>query len=346
MLAPTADVVPDPVRTLITGVNGFVGQWLAHHLSSERGPEHATSTRLWGMAWGRAGRAALADMACSLEVLDGDLGDSASLRAAAEISRPELVYHLAGASSVAASWSEPSRALEINALGQLRLLEALSAAGLQTLTVLASSAEVYGRSAGDRPITEQAEVAPVSPYGVSKAAQELVARMYSASRGLPSIVLRLFNLVGPGQSPAFAASSFARQVAEIEHGLRRPVLAVGDLRAVRDFTDVRDAARAFRLVSLHGAPGAVYNLCSGTAVPVQDLLDILLALATRPIQVEIDEARLRTADIAVLCGDPARLHDACGWRPEIGLEQTMADLLGWWRRRIGDETTSDSDPVE
>lgn len=321
------------MRTLITGINGFVGPWLAKHVLEQPESEHVS-----GMAWGPEGREVLADLEPELEIIDGDLSDQASLRSVVEASRPDTVFHLAGASSVAASWSSPAQAIEVNALGQLRLLEAITGAGLRPLFIVASSAEVYGRVAaladGSISVSEQAPVAPITPYGVSKASQELIAAMYTASKDVPSICMRLFNLIGPGQSPVFAASSFARQIAEIEAGASPPRIRVGDLGAVRDLTDVRDAARAFWLAGLRGLSGTTFNLCSGRAIPIRALLDALLAMTECRIEVEVDPSRLRTADIPVLRGDPSRLRSTTGWEPELSLQRTLADLLEWWRGRI------------
>ncbi len=317
------------MRALITGINGFVGPWVAAELL--RGDP---DIRIWGMAWGDAGREPLAELeGPRLEVVDGDLSDPPSLAAVLDRARPEVVLHLAAASSVAGSWTSPARVLEINAVGQVHLFEALLASAAERpRVVVASSAEVYGRVPQDRvPVTEDAPLEPVSPYGVSKAVQDLLARQYHVAHGLDTVRLRLFNHTGPRRPPHFFASGFARQIADIERGRRPSRIAVGDLEVVRDLTDVRDVARAWRLAALHGASGEVYNVCSGRAVKVGEVLHRLLALAGTEIEVEGDPALLRSADVPVLVGDPSRFARATGWSPSIPLERTLADLLDWWR---------------
>jgi GDP-4-dehydro-6-deoxy-D-mannose reductase len=311
------------VRYLITGVNGFVGPWLVRHLR-----EQIPGAQIFGMAWGDQGREELAE----IRLLEGDLTVPESLTPVLATARPDVVVHLAAASSVASSWQRPAQALEINAIGQVNLLEAMARQGMTPLTVIASSAEVYGRV--DGAAEETLPPQPISPYGVSKATQELIAHQYANSHGLPVIRLRLFNLIGPGQAQAFAASSFARQVAEIEKGLLPPCIRVGNLAAKRDFTDVRDAVRAFYMAATRGRPGDLFNVCSGRAVTIRELLDQLLALARRPIAEEVDPQRLRRADIPLLLGSNRRLYEATGWRPEIQLRQTLLDLLDWWRARL------------
>jgi GDP-4-dehydro-6-deoxy-D-mannose reductase len=321
-MAARIAALPD-MRFLITGVNGFVGPWLVRHLR-----EHVAAAQIFGMAWGEAGREELTE----INLLDGDLTVPDSLPPVLATARPDVVFHLAAASSVASSWQRPAQALEINAIGQVHLLEAIHGLGISPLTVIASSAEVYGRL--DGAAEESLPLMPISPYGVSKATQELIAHQYADSYGLPVIRLRLFNLIGPGQAAGFAASSFARQVAEIEKGLSAPCIRVGNLAAKRDFTDVRDAVRAFYLAATRGRPGDTYNLCSGRAVAIRELLDQLLAMARRPITEEVDPQRLRPADIPVLLGSNRRLSEATGWQPELQLRQTLRDLLDWWRARV------------
>jgi GDP-4-dehydro-6-deoxy-D-mannose reductase len=236
---------------------------------------------------------------------------------------------------VAASWESPRSVYEINVLGQLHLLEALRRRQPMPTVVVASSAEIYGRvDHGDTPITEETPLRPASPYAVTKAAQDLQAAQYFIAHQLPIVRLRLFNHTGPGRPSRFVVSSFARQIAEIEAGLREPILRVGNLDVARDFTDVRDVVRAWRLAALKSVPGEAYNVCSGRATVVRTILDGLLAHSPRSITVEVDPARLRPGEIAVLYGDPARFTGDTGWQPDIPFEQTIADLLEWWRTTL------------
>ncbi len=320
------------MRILITGITGFVGTWLARHLV-----EDLHQTGVHGLVRRESDRRGLEGLESALVLLEGDLTDDASLVRVVQSVRPELVFHLAASSTVASSWSTPTELMEVNVVGQVKLFETLRTVDLAPVVVVAGSGEVYGRTGGKGPVDESAPLKPVSPYAVSKAAQDLLAYQYYAAYGLPAIRLRLFNHTGPGRPDRFVASSFARQLAEIEAGLRPPLLEVGNLDAVRDFTDVRDVVRAYWLAARGGRPGAVYNVCSGRPVAIREVLDRLLALSDVPVDVRMDPGRLRQAEVAVLYGDPGRFHAATGWQPEIPLEKTLEDLLEYWRGRIARE---------
>ena len=314
------------MRVLITGVTGFVGPYLANELAAE--PE----VELFGMAWNGNDHATAALLPAGLETLTGDITDDGSIHEVLEAAKPQVVVHLAGASSGAAAWRRPAESLEINALGTLRLLEGIRRLGLDTTTIVASSGEVYG-SADDEahPLTEDSPLRPLSPYAASKASQDLVAAQYPRAYGMRVIRLRLFNHTGPRHPEQFVASSFARQIARIERGLQEPVLEVGNLDARRDFVDVRDVARAYRLAVRSDVTGDVFNVCSGRAVSIRRILELLLGLARCEVVVHPDPERMRPADIPLLIGDPRRFREATGWVPEIPLEQTLSDLLDWWR---------------
>jgi len=320
------------VRILITGITGFVGAWLARHLVEDQ-----RQNEVHGLVRWNSDRGALEGLESSLVLLEGDLTDGASLVRVVRAVRPEVVFHLAASSTVASSWSTPAELMKVNVVGQVNLLEALRTVDLAPVVVVACSGEVYGRAGGNGAVDETAPLEPVSPYAVSKAAQDLMAYQYHAAYGLPTIRLRLFNHTGPGRPERFVASSFARQLAEIEADLRPPVLSVGNLDAVRDFTDVRDVARAYWLASRGGRPGAVYNVCSGRPVAIRELLDRLLSLSSASVEVHLDPGRFRQAEVPVLYGDPGRFRAATGWQAEIPLEKTLQDLLAYWRRRVGAE---------
>ncbi len=212
------------------------------------------------------------------------------------------------------------------------------ALALSPVVVVPCSAEAYGRVDPSRcPLTEEEPFRPVSPYAVSKAAQDLMAYQVHASRGLPVIRMRPFNHTGPGRPDRFVASSFARQLAEMEAGLRPPELHVGNLDAVRDFTDVRDVVRAYRLAADRCTPGEAYHVCSGRPVAVREILEILVSLSTVEPHVVVDPERMRPADIPELWGSAEKLHRATGWAPSIPLERTLGDLLEDWRRRLARE---------
>jgi GDP-4-dehydro-6-deoxy-D-mannose reductase len=284
------------------------------------------------MTWNGDDHATSGLLPPALQPLVGDVTDDGSIRAVLEAARPDVVYHLAGASSGAAAWRRPIACYEVNALGTLRLLEGVRRLGLATTTVVASSGEVYGTADDEaHPLTEDSPLRPLSPYAASKASQDLVAAQYPRAYGMRVIRLRLFNHTGPRHPEQFVASSFARQIARAERGLQEPVLEVGNLEARRDFVDVRDVARAYRLAARREVSGDVFNVCSGRAISIRRILELLLGLARCELTVRPDPERMRPADIPLLLGDPRRFREATGWVPEVPIERTLADLLDWWR---------------
>jgi GDP-4-dehydro-6-deoxy-D-mannose reductase len=314
------------MRTLITGVTGFVGHYLVEHIGAVS-PE--------AEVWGLVSDAEPGEAPPGVREVSGDLTDFPSLVAAVGTARPEIVIHLAASSSVATSWDRPGRVLEVNAVGTVNLLEALRELDASPRVVVSSSAEIYGMVSTDlQPIREDCPLHPVSPYATSKAALDLIAAQYFRGFGMPTVRLRLFPHTGPRRQPQFVASSFARQIARIERGLDPPRLAVGNLEAVRDFTDVRDIVRAYWLAATDGRAGEAYNVCSSRGISIRNLLDLLLSRSETKIEVEIDPARLRPADIPMLVGDGSRFAEATGWRPEIEFERTLGDLLEWWRSEL------------
>lgn len=317
------------MRVLITGVTGFVGP----HLAAELRRDDA-GTELWGLTWGDFDRTVVESAAPGIRLVESDLTRPGCLDPILERARPDVVYHLAAASSVARSWESAARCLEINALGTAYLFDAVGRSGIDPVIVISSTAEIYGRLEDtSHPIGEPTPPAPLSPYGTSKLAQDLLAAQYHTGRGLATVRLRFFHLTGPGRPPHFVASSFARQIARAELGLEPPVLRVGNLGAVRDFTDVRDAVRACRLAADARHAGEVFHVCTGREVTISALVETLLGMSRRPIDVEVDPALVRRADVPWLVGDPSKIRDATGWRAEIPLERTLEDLLDWWRER-------------
>ena len=262
----------------------------------------------------------------------GDITDNARLRAILGKVQPDVIFHLAALTNPRLEYQELHR---VNALGTLSLLDAVHQVCPKVLVLITSSSAVYGLvEQADLPIRETQPFRPLNAYAVSKIAQEMVAYTYYARYGLNVIRTRAFNLVGPGQPPSLVCSAFAKQIAEIEAGQAEPVLRVGNLTPQRDFVDVRDGARAYRLIAQHGQPGEVYNVCSEQPVSIQTCLDELLRLTRIPIRVEQDPDRMRPSDIPVSVGDGSLLRRQTGWCPAIPLEQSLADLLDDWRRRI------------
>jgi GDP-4-dehydro-6-deoxy-D-mannose reductase len=315
------------VKVLITGIAGFAGSHLAE-LALREGAE-VTGTVLPG-----APADNLSALRDAVRTLPCDLTEPGGVaRVLAEV-RPDRVFHLAGLSVVGTSWERRAEVLRQNLDGTFQLFEGLRATPAPCLLV--SSAEVYGAVAESlQPIGESQPVCPLSPYGLTKACQELYADYYLRAERLPVVIVRPFNHVGPRQGPGFVWSDIARQVVAIEQGRRAPVLEVGTVVTRRDFTDVRDIVRAYWMLLERARPREVYNVASGRALAIRDVIDRFLALAlTRdPIEVRVVADRVRPIDIPLLLGNAGRLRALTGWKPEIPLEQSFADVLADWRVR-------------
>jgi GDP-4-dehydro-6-deoxy-D-mannose reductase len=306
---------------LVTGAAGFAGSHLVELLSHD-----GANLFAWHRPGGRPhGGAQLADWR-PVDLLDAGL----VRRAVAEI-RPDAIYHCAGAAHVGQSWGATEATLRLNVLGTHHLLEALRATGVDARVLIPSSGMIYGRSL--EPLTEDHALVPPSPYGLSKLAQELLGLRASTGHVRVAIA-RAFNHLGPRQSPMFAASSFAKQIAEIEAGSVEPDVIVGNLEARRDTLDVRDTVRAYRVILERGAPGRVYNVSSGTATSARDVLEMLITRSRVPVKVRVDPARFRPNDLPVVAGDSSRLREELGWEPEIPLSKTLDDLLSYWRNAV------------
>jgi GDP-4-dehydro-6-deoxy-D-mannose reductase len=303
---------------LVTGAAGFAGSHLVDRLL-DSGVEVA--------AWShRGGRSPVAGNAARWQAVDLLARDDVDR--AIDGLRPDVVYHCAGRAAVGNAWTELGRTLEVNVRGTLHLLGAVERHAPHARVIVTSSALVYRHSAS--PIAEDAEVGPEGPYAVSKFAQDRLAASF-ADR-LHVVIARPFNHIGPRQTADFLASSVARQVARIERGVMPPQLSVGNLSALRDFTDVRDVVAAYDQLASRGAAGGIYNVCSGRAVAVQALVDGIVARAKVPIEVVTDPARFRPVDVPVVVGSCKRLEALTGWSPTIPLERTLDDLLAWWRQ--------------
>ena len=300
---------------LVTGATGFAGGHLLERLAAGGAPVHA-----FAHAGGQPPSPHAGVHWWSVDLLDRE-----AVRGALQAARPSVVYHCAGLADVQNAWKAPARALRVNVVGTHNLLEGCRDVGLSCRVFVTGSAQIYRPSTGA--ISEEDEVAPANPYGVSKLAQELTA----AASGLPVLLARPFNHAGPRQSPSYASSAFAQQIARIEAGGLDPVLRVGNLESRRDITDVRDTVRAYQALAESGVPLRPYNVCSGRAYSMREILDILLSLARVRVRVDVDPARLRPSDNPIILGSHARLTTDTGWRPEIPIEQTLADLLDYWR---------------
>lgn len=317
------------LTVLVTGIAGFVGSHFAEY--ALRQGAMVIGSRLPG-----SGTDAIAHIEHDLQLVDVDLREPVSVRRLVERARPDWIIHLAAQSFVGTSWEAPAETLTNNVLSQLHLLEAVREAGAQPRVLVVGSSDEYGDVESELAIDEDAPLRPLSPYAVSKVAQDLMGYQYWRSYGLPVVRARPFNHEGPRRGEAFVTSSFARQIAEIEAGLKDPVIRVGNLKARRDFSDVRDIVRGYWLLLQHGRPGDVYNLCSGRAWSIQAILEFLLAQARAgEIEVREDASLMRPADVPTLVGDPGKILRAVGWRAEIPFEQTLRDMLAYWRAHVG-----------
>jgi len=298
------------VRALVTGAGGFVGTWLSAHLRSA-GDDVVEIDR------------------------EIDVADGPALRQAVADASPDAIYHLAALTHVGRSWDEPAEVLRVNVLGTAEVLAAARSLPRAPVVLVVSSAEVYGAVDPARlPIGESTELAPLTPYAASKAAAEHVALQAWRGFGQPVVVARPFNHVGPGQAPAFAVSALARRIVEARRA-GATSLSVGSLDTSRDFTDVRDVVRAYRLLVTRGRPGSVYNVCSGRAVAIADVVQRLLELSGTRLELVTDPSLLRPAEIPVLEGDNSALRATTGWSPAISLDETLRDVLSWWQERLG-----------
>jgi len=317
-------------RILITGITGFAGSHLADHVLASHPGVEVFGTYRW-----RSRRENIEHLEGKVRLVESDLGDQNALRAALELARPDAIFHLAAQSFVPTSWRAPAETFHINVTGEINLFEAIRELGLDPVVHIACSSEEYGLVHRDEtPITEQNPLRPLSPYAVSKVAQDLLGYQYFRSYGLRAVRTRGFNHEGPRRGEVFVMSNFARQIAMIEAGLNEPVMRVGNLDAVRDFTDVRDMVRAYWLAAERGEPGEVYNIASGRGITIRDMLDKLLGMSTVAVDVQTDPARLRPSDVEVLLGDASKFRAATGWEPTIPLEQTLADTLDYWRGEL------------
>ena len=315
------------MRVLITGINGFVGGYLAEHLLATGGWD------VYGV--GRAPNVSLADLRDRVMYQAVDFSSRDEVQTVLEQIKPDVIFHLAAQSNVHRSFAEPEETLAANIFPALHIFQSVATLDQQPLILIIGSNEVYGRvQPEDLPVDEETPFRPVSPYAVSKVTQDMLAHQYMVSHNLRTIRVRPFNHIGPRQSEQFVACAFAAQIARIEAGQQEPLLRVGNLAAERDFTDVRDMVRAYELVATRGTVGHVYNIGSGRSTSIQWLLETLLSLSTCDIAVEPDPARMRPADIPRIVCDSRRLKQHTDWTPQIPLEQTLSDILNYWRAHV------------
>lgn len=305
-------------RVLVTGCSGFLAPFLIDGLIQEG------ETGLFGLT-------EVTDFRSDkLKVFHVDIVDQGQVVAAIQAIRPEMIFHLAAVSNVKASWEVPDLTYKVNFIGSVHLLDAVARFSPGCRVVLMSSAEVYGKTNRET-IDEQTEISIETPYSLSKYAMEKAAEFYIKSKTLDIVRIRSFNFIGPGQQGKFVASDFASQIAAVEKGTQEPVIRVGNLTAVRDFSDVRDIARYLRVIARASGTGAIYNLGSGIPHSIADILDILLSLSTHKIAVEVDQGKMRPVDVPRLVGDCSAIRQKFKLFAEYRIEQTLLDILNFWR---------------
>lgn len=319
------------MRVLITGITGMAGSHLADYLLSLPEKVEVYGTFRW-----RSRMENVAHLAGRVNLLQCELTDFSNAVKVLEASRPDFVFHLAAQSYVLASWSSPTATMLENPRMQINLFEAMLQLKIDCPIQVALSSEEYGMVFPDEiPINEDNPLRPLSPYAVSKVTQDMMAYQYHQSYGLKTIRTRAFNHEGPRRGDVFVTSNFAKQIAEIEAGLKPPVIHVGNLEAQRDWSDVRDVVRAYWLAVNRCTPGEAYVIASGKSYTVREMLDLLLSMSNVEVKVKEDPDRMRPSDVMVLRGDPSKFRAATGWEPEIPLKQTLSDLLDHWREEVG-----------
>lgn len=317
------------MRALITGISGFAGSHLAEYCLN-RGDIEVFGTIRW-----RSRTENIDHIKNKIQLMECDIRDATSVLKVLEKVKPDLIFHLAAQSFVPTSWHAPTETLITNIVGQVNIFEAVRELNLTTRIQLACSSEEYGMVyEGEIPIKETNPLRPLSPYAVSKVTQDLLGYQYHESYDMFIVRTRAFNHEGPRRGEVFVTSNFAKQIAEIEKGEREPVIEVGNLKAIRDFTDVRDTVKGYWLSLEKCEPGEVYNIASGKGTKIREMLDTLLKFSGVDVEIKRDPARMRPSDVQILVGDHSKFSKATGWEPEIPFEKTLEDLLNYWRERV------------
>jgi GDP-4-dehydro-6-deoxy-D-mannose reductase len=318
------------MRVLITGITGFAGSHLADYILANH-----PDVEVYGLIRWRSRMENILHIQDKIALFEADLKDIVSLNKCLAEIKPDRIFHLAAQSFVPTSWLCPAETFAINAIGQINLFEAVLGLKLSPKIQVAGSSEEYGLvNADEIPMKETNPLRPLSPYAVSKVAQDLLAFQYYKSYGLRTVRTRGFNHTGPRRGEVFICSNFAKQIAEIEKKKKEPVIYVGNLEARRDFTDVRDIVRGYWLCLEKGEDGEVYNVGTGKTYSMKEILDMLLSMSKIKVKVEVDPQRLRPSDVPVLLSDCTKLKELTGWQPKIPIRQSLEDLLNYWRERV------------
>jgi GDP-4-dehydro-6-deoxy-D-mannose reductase len=315
------------MRILITGVTGFVGSHLAEFLIHK-------DVEIYGTVRRRSNLDNIVHIRDKIHLVETDIQDPHSVETALTEAEPESIFHLAAQSFVPTSWRSPLETIESNIIGTLNILEAVRKSGDPKVHICGSSEEYGLVFPEELPIKETNPLRPLSPYGVSKVATDFMGFQYFKSYGVKVVRTRAFNHTGPRRGELFVTSTLAKQVAEIEKGLKPPILKVGNLEAIRDFSDVRDIVGAYWLALEKGELGEIYNICSETSRSIKNVLELVLSMSEKEIEVKQDPSRMRPSDVVVLQGDCTKFKKQTGWKLEIPFEKTMKDLLDYWRERV------------
>lgn len=317
-------------KVLITGISGFVGKHLAQYFLSQDG------YAVVGTCRSEASIASLNELKDKVHLVNVDLMDAEKVADILNDEKPDYIVHLAAQASPSKSFSVPAETLTVNTVATLNILEGLRKHEMKsTRLLLVSTGEMYGMvKPSDIPIDEDTPMRPISPYSVSKITQDYLAYQYFLAYHLDIVRVRPFNHIGPGQKEGFVVSDFAKQIVEIEHKKKDPVLSVGNLEGKRDFTDVRDIVKAYGLALEKGEAGEVYNLGSGVSRKISDMLQTLLDHSTEKVEIKTDPARFRPIDVPEIVCDYQKFHKLTGWKPEIAFEKTLQDILDYWRQIV------------
>ena len=307
-------------KALITGCEGFIGSYLAELLVEQ-------GVRVYGLVYQDTGN--LDHLKGKIDIIKCDIASEATVQSLLAEVKPDYIFHLAAQSLLTESWRGPAKTFTINTLGTISLLEGVRKAAIDPFILITGSSDEYkGNSANGAPLKETDELGPNSPYGVSKLAADMLGYAYWKNYGLKVVRVRPFAIIGPRKT-GDACSDFARGISEIEAG-KREYLSVGNLEATRDFLDVRDAVSAMWLLAERGVPGEVYNICAGQGRSMKELLDMMISISAKFIEIRADPERLRAADKAVLLGDCSKLNEL-GWKPQVQIRKTISEILNYWR---------------
>lgn len=310
-------------KGLVIGAAGFVGSYLIDEMCACGIEAYATKLPHETLEKDNA------------IVYDLDIMDKNAIASLLFEIRPDYIFHLAAQSSVGLAWKNPGLTIDVNIKGSVNVMDALRELFYKPRVLLIGSGEEYGHICpGETPITEENSLRPGNIYAATKVCQNMIGSIYSKAYDLELMMVRAFNHIGPGQAPMFVVSDFCKQVAEIEKGLREPLMKVGNLAAKRDFTDVRDVVKAYVKLVQTGVPGETYNVGSGNAKAIQEILDLIVSMSEADIKVEIDPNKLRPVDVPIIEADITKIRELTGWQPQISLEQTIQETLDYWRAHV------------